>query len=55
MSKSHYDTAAMRCYKVAKVAYWRSRKASFSPIGIIRIRSAALLLRRPRRLSLGAP
>jgi len=32
MSKSHYDTAAMRFYKVAKVAYWRSRKASFSPI-----------------------
>jgi hypothetical protein len=60
MSKGRYDTAAMQFYKVAKAAYGKSRKGSFSPISIIRSTGLTLLrTRRPpersRRLSLRAP
>ena len=51
MSKDRYDTAAMRFYKVAKAAYGKSRKTSFSPTSIIK---SVLRTRRSRRLSLRA-
>jgi hypothetical protein len=52
MSKGRYDTAAMRFYKVAKAAYGKSRKTSFSPTSIIKSGAITLLRnRRPRRLS----
>jgi len=55
MSRGRYDTAAVRFYKVAKAAYGKSRKTSFSPTSIIKSAVITLLrTRRPRRVSLRA-